>query len=149
VDLIADRLMESWREALEGQAVSANLQPPLSYQVYRSGGTYPVSLPVGYRSVLSNPSFVQLSLTSQAPAAGSGSVQYIVAVSRQSHNGPEFVIVDSTGQVTLEIFLREINPSVSPALLFRLQGVAEESIINMLGQVVEAGEQSLRDQGYK
>jgi hypothetical protein len=149
VDLIADRLIESWREALEGQVVSANLQPPLSHQLYRSTGTYPVALPVAYRSVLTNPSFVQLALTSQAPAEGSSVNQYVVAVSRQSHNGPEFVIVDSSGKVVIEVFLREVNPTVTPAVLFRLQGAAEESLVDMLGRVVDAGEQSLRDRGYK
>jgi len=149
VDLIAVRLLESWREALEEQIRLANLQPPLTHQLSRHRGQYSAPLPAGYRNVLSNPSFVQVAVTSQPPAAGSITRQYVVAVARQAHDGAEFVIVDTAGEVLLEVFLREMNPTVSPAVGFRLQGAAEESLIDILGGVVEAGENSLREQGYK
>jgi Fic family protein len=147
VDAIAQRLVEVVAAAFNRQLELHPLQLPLSMRVGIGYGA-PVVLPQGYRHVPSNPRHVSVTVASNAPARGSETRPYGVSVSRPDHSGPDFVVTDANGRLLLEVFLREMHPTVSAALSYRAEAVAEDEVVAMVDAVVEQGQEALRQQGY-
>jgi len=63
--------------------------------------------------------------------------------------GPDFVIVGGSPVVVVEeALIRDLMPSVSPALTYRLDAAAEDVVLGLIDRVIAGGTETLRRAGY-
>jgi hypothetical protein len=146
IDALLTRVKVAWVEAL-GRAFEI-VQPPLSSAI-RETGTQPAQ--PGYR-VLGNLNRSVVQISSAAPASASTTKVYGYQIARPGTSEADFAIFDEstngTTQKICEVLLREVNPTVSPALTYRLDALAADVVSEMIDTVVQEGEQTLRNAGY-
>jgi Fic family protein len=147
IDAIAIRLLDVVADAFRSQIEANPLSSPLSAAVQRGQTGQPAGMPNGYRSLPQQPPNVIVTVTSNQPANGSENRQYSVGVSRPGVEGPDFVVYWSS-RVLLEVYLREMHPTVSQALVFRAEAQALREYREILSGVAVQATQSLRNQGY-
>ncbi len=145
VDAIAGRLGEVIQSAFSRQLQMNPLNAPLSVNFSQFGST---PTPNGYRPVPSAyASPLAVGISSAPPAEGQELRVYAVFVALPSNDGPDY-LVSSGGRSLLEVFLRELNPVVSEALVYRAEGVARNELREMLSVVTDQARESLRNRGY-
>jgi Fic family protein len=146
VDAVATRLIELFAASIERQLEKYNLQAPLKATLQRINTTQ-ISSFGAYRPLPGTNLHVQLILTSAAPAAAQSMRLYGVVVARPDNAGADF-IVSYGGSVVLEVFLRELVPVASGALIYRADMAAERELRELLSDVAAKAKQSLRSSGY-
>lgn len=147
IDAIAARLLGVFQAALDAQLVADPLLAPMTGSVQPYGMGTLDGLPNGFRGVTGNQSVVMLYVSSFAPAAGQEQRTYDVGVARPGVDASDFVIYSST-RVLLEVDLREVHPTVGPALVFRAESEAAREIRETVAGVAAQATNSLRSAGY-
>lgn len=149
IDAIAVRGLDAFQAALDSELGQAGLVAPIAGVVQRYQGGGVSGAPEGYRGLPNSPPplALMLSVQSQAPASGTEQRNYAVAVARPGTDGPDFIIHSATRHI-VEFDLREIHPTVSSALVYRLESEAQREIRETVAGVAAQATQSLRAAGY-
>jgi Fic family protein len=147
LDSHAMRLIESFQAALNTKASEYFAAGDVRAQVSGLAGQG-VNLPSSdYRQVPSNPLTVQASLSTASPAQAGVQRQFQVVVARSDVDVPDFVI---TGPgIAMDVFLREVRPVITQALVYREESTADTIWRQMLAELTEKALQALRAQGYR
>jgi Fic family protein len=147
VDEIASQVVQIFLQALEKADVNLDLPPNLSTQI-QSASSSASAAPGGYR-IPPRSSSVYVTAQSAEPAKASQQRNYAVAVAKPEMAGADYVIFSVNEQrIVAEVFLREVHPTVSGSLHYRLEIVAEDELAGLMDLVIEAAQQQLRQQGY-
>jgi Fic family protein len=148
IDALALRLLDVLQASFERHASESPLRAPLSILLQPSSGT-PGGMPPGYRQVPNGARSLRVVVTSAPPANAQVARHYGVVVARPDHDGADFVVFVSDGRVLIDALLRELTPSISVALTYRSDAVAEAEIISLVDQAATQGVENLRAQGYR
>jgi Fic family protein len=148
LDAIAGRLLENFHAVFSAAIEGAGLQAPLTASMRLGPGVY-TGAPDGYRQ----PPPIRgasANVSSASPANGQDARSYHVLVAKPDEDGPDFLLVRAGAiEPLLEAAIREVHPTVSAALTYRLAAVAEDQLAEMVDFVVEQGIASLEEKGYR
>jgi Fic family protein len=147
LDAHAVRLIESFQAAFTKVLAASFTGNAVTAQAQGLAGQ-PVSMPSGdYRQVPNNPLSIQVNMTTATPAAAQVSRQFQIVVARPDVEVPDFLILGP--EVLLEVFLREVRPVITQALVYREESVVEKIVREMLMDLMARAENALRSQGYR
>lgn len=146
LDSIALRLAEGFETAAKKVIADEFNEGKITASVGRDIGRS-LNAPAGYRIVPGNPITVVLGVRTASPAEATVQRRVSVVVAKPGVDAPDFLLLKDSA-VLVEAFLREMNPSVSGAVQFRLRAVAEGQFREMLSKVTEAALEVLRTKGY-
>jgi hypothetical protein len=146
LDATAARLIEMLEASLRKVLAESDLQPPISFAITGRSGAYVAEME-GYRLIPGNPVALYFGLTGSAPLNATLGRTYSVQIARPGHEGADFIVTSASG-VLFEAELREVRPSVSAPLQFRIDTIAEGEVGDLLNMLIEEGRASLRGQGY-
>lgn len=145
-DALGLRMVEALEAAFLEVISEARLELPLSARIQRHSGGSAKSLE-GYRVIPQNPLWLGLTVSSAAPFNSEAARSYSLVVARPDTDGPDFIVRSNKGgRIPAE--QRELSPTVSAPLQFRLRTVAEGELGELLAQVIADADQQLRSQGY-
>lgn len=148
VDALASLLFEELSSAFRRVTANNVLEAPLDSKVQVAVGSVSAPNPA-YRD-FPNARRILLTVTSQAPATASINLQYGVLVAKGTDDRADFVVAGgSPTEVHLEVLIRDLRPTVSPALTYRLDSLAQDAFLAAVDAVITAGEQQLRASGYR
>lgn len=148
IDALLYRVQNAWTEALTRSfdLISQPLTAALGQMsIYREQP--------GYR-ILKEVARTHVTVASPAPATGQATRIYSYQIARPGTNEADFAIfeevADQTGNAPklCDVHLREVNPTVSPALTYRLDALAADAVAVLVDEAVAAGEAALRKAGY-
>lgn len=146
IDALLTRVRTAWSEALT-RAFDL-LKPPV---VGRQTVATARSPQEGYRT-LPDVHRLSVSVSSPAPASGDSTKQFSFQIARPGTTNADFAIFeDSNSQEAVkvcDILIRDINPTVSAALIYRLDTLAADYVTEMVDVAVAAGEKALKVAGY-
>jgi Fic family protein len=148
IDALSGRIFDEWVTALQ-KAVDGNpLTKPLVVNIQVHGGMNPgTRSPEGYRFP-PNPRTVQLIGASSGTATASVKHHYGVAIARGQSRLADFVIVNENVESMEDALIRDITPSTSPSLRYRLEIAAEEQFLALVDALADAAEAALKASGY-
>ena len=142
--LLFDELASAFKRALEANPLEA----PLSAKVQVVKARMTINL-TQYRHP-PEPRVLQFRTGSRAPASAALAADYAVYIARGDLDAADFIIVGGRGNLArLEVLIRDLTPTVNPALTYRLDVLAEDQLHDMVGATIEAGEEQLRKSGYR
>jgi Fic family protein len=146
VDALGARLIEAVSSAFNAALAAHPTRPPVSISLGWSQGSIP-KLPAGYRRA-PGARELQINATSSPPATAKIIANYGAAIARAGTDVADFIVVAQGGTVLLEIALREVHPTLSTSLIYRLQVVAEHELSTLIHGLVERGRIALEKGGY-
>lgn len=145
VDALLVRVRTAWSEALF--RACSELQSPITPEQGSQGGT---TAQDGYRA-LHNVERLYLRLRSEPPATADIVYSFSFQIARPGTSDADFAIFEEGNGDTdplCEIFLREVSPTISAALTYRLDTLAADVVSQIVDEVVKQGEDTLRAAGY-
>ncbi|GAA3182740.1 Fic family protein [Blastococcus jejuensis] len=146
VDALASLLFDEFVAALDRAMVSNPVEHPLSIRKGFASGSVARLEP--YRNP-PNSRILQLEAKSAPPASAKITLAFSCMIMKGQADGPDFVIVGgSPVAVVEEALIRDLQPTVSPALTYRLDVMAEDIVLGLVDRTVAAGAETLRKTGY-
>lgn len=147
VDEIATQVVQIFQQACQVAAEGLELPENLSIRVQKA--LTPVSKAPGGFRIPPNSQSVYVTAESAEPAKAAQQNQYGVAVARPDMAGADYVIFSANNlRIVAEVFLREVYPTVSGSLQYRLDVVAQDELACLVDLVIEAAHKLLRQRGY-
>lgn len=147
LDGLGGYLLESLRQSFAEQVPLQMMTSPLTTQVVLQQGNSGQAIPAGYRSIIPTPQFLNVFISSAAPAAAQAQRLYDVAIAKSGVDGPDFYIVGS-GNVIMEAFIRDVSPAPSASFQHRVEQLATAELSSALSQILSQAAQSLGETGY-
>jgi Fic family protein len=148
VDALASLLFDELHSAFLRTIANNQLDPPLSAKAQVATG--PLPAPSETHRNVPNARRVMLTVTSDPPATASVQYFFGVLVAKGTQDAADFVVAGgSPVGLLLEALIRDVKPTVSPALTYRLDSLTEHAFLSAVDAAIAAGEQQLRSSGYR
>lgn len=143
VDGLEARVRSAWKEALTRAIARAELASAMAIRVQDGGN---VKVQEGFRGA---PSSQLVVLTGEVPhpATAKASRAYSVQIPRPGVHESDYVLFARADPIC-DVYLRDVMPTVSMALEFQFDAIAEDILRQMVDELVTQGESSLRSSGY-
>jgi Fic family protein len=147
VDEIAMQVLQVLQQSF--QVASDNFSLPSTLKVSVASVGYPISkAPGGYR-LSPDQRVVLVTAGSAEPAKTQIQMQYGVAVARPEVKGADYVVFEASNRrIVAEIFLREVYPTVSGSLHYRLDVITDDELVSVVDKVISSAQELLIRKGY-
>lgn len=146
-DDVGLRLLDDLAAEVQQAATTVDADPNLNVEIDTSGGYGGKSAPPGYRMINARSS-LEFIVSSVGPGTASDRTIFRVAARLPQTTGPDYVLMDDIGRVRLEAFVRDLWPSTSASMHYRLMATAESIVATVVDEVVAKTEFNLRKGGY-
>jgi len=146
LDAVGIRLLEQFEASANKIVGEQFAAAAVSGHIGRRQGISVEVVP-GYRTIPNNPISVTLNLDISRPASAGASRTFSVLVARPGVDAADFLIMQRN-KIVLEVFLREVYPTISEALLYRIDAVIDTNLREELAELTAKVEKSLKAQGY-
>jgi Uncharacterized conserved protein len=148
VDALNARLLSLVHDEIAKRLSESDLGG-LQTGVYWSNGTVDFPPPQGYRPRQTDQDVLGLRVDTGAPVKVGSQNIYSSFVALPSHDGADFVVVErDRPERCLEVFLREISPTVTHVLELKIAAWVDLSISRLVRWVVDAEAKALQRLGY-